>query len=975
MSAELVKRESDGNGPSTDTPDAQDVKSKYALPVGMTISDEGFTWFSEFSKGSALFNGKGTLREAVQTDFTKIFTELGGPLQFLHLMLVNKMSPDVVTEKISKLQLSSAAIADRVAMFSRKLEADFKRDETWDRATSIYSNYTGDNAAVFQVHLADFSFCIDSSSKGPTYMRVALQLLDEYLLNGFITKLEPLRVWVPNNHNAGQPFQLCFVKGAARAHTLQALMLVFYLFNIDIATHLPKLYSSLHTIYACVPVLNPTYETVVLKNAQLAQRGAIKKPMDVFAWVGVIKKLDGLDSKDLMAKWNAEYATKDFKLTGSKRTAIMNLLNAPSHGASVILNQVGRLGSDNASISEDGLADKRLFPGHTWKQFQLPVWTGLLKVTTASFNLMCDMLVNQFDSRPVGIRQRMSKSVLEEFSQLAAMTTSIVSILETEYAIPSEVIQKNLVDKVCSDDAGCIAELQSHLHEKQANFSVLDVQFLADLVRDHRQHSDAHVLATSGQTPDTIRVVANELEQREWDLVLSKLNHDKNLIDIHQRKCQDLAAAHFHAARDHARRRHELGRSAAEVWMATNCSIYVTSTVMEAHTNITESLQKFARHLSVSPEKVLVVPWTNFAAPMLFSATEQKVISEITGLCVSCNVASIGLVFTPTYAARSGTVFQLENNILEKLSKQNLNTDKSFVLCFSHRVDQREKHRSLISPGRIATSSLGTDEHLSIFSNTPLFKRPVVDDAVPVRGRDMIVDTNLDEDAPPSSTDADTSVKPPEKVFQIGNDAAAKVLQSILTDVQLNARGGILLVDTSNRTNDLARAFVDIFPKLGTPAQLVIFTNNDRADWCRQNFLDHVKDKFLSGDLQITGRTPLPEQAPATSEVALPELTICSTRGNGSACKLVVPTGVHKDWHDNERFGADFAQWVKDAQDTGLVATTADVVGSAPDRQPDESSTPPPKRRRTTDPTPAKVTSAPELPVPPFLFRLLQPWT
>ena len=109
-------------------------------------------------------------------------------------------------------------------------------------------------------------------------------------------------------------------------------MLVFYLFNIDIATHLPKLYSSLHTIYACVPVLNPTYETVVLKNAQLAQRGAIRKPMDVFAWVGVIRKLDGLDSKDLMAKWNAEYATKDFKLTGNKRMAIMNLLDAPSHG-------------------------------------------------------------------------------------------------------------------------------------------------------------------------------------------------------------------------------------------------------------------------------------------------------------------------------------------------------------------------------------------------------------------------------------------------------------------------------------------------------------------------------------------------------------------------------------------------------------------------------------------------------------------
>ena len=373
--------------------------------------------------------------------------------------------------------------------------------------------------------------------------------------------------------------------------------------------------------------------------------------------------------------------------------------------------------------------------------------------------------------------------------------------------------------------------------------------------------------------------------------------------------------------------------------------------------------------MSVSPDNVLVVPWANFTAPMLFSASEQKVISEITGLCVSRNLASIGLVFTPTYAARSGTVYQLENNIQTKLSQQNLNTDKGFVLCFSHKIDQRERYRALISPGRIATSTSATDEHLSVFSNSPLFKRPVVDDAVPVRARDMILDTNLDEDAPPTSTDADTSVKPPEKVFQIGSDASAKVLQSILTDVQLNSRGGILLVDTSNRTNDLARAFVDIFPRLGIPIQLALFTNKDRADWCRHNMLDHVKVKFLSGDLSITGRTPLPEEAPCTSEVAPPALTICSTKGTGSACKLVVPTGVHTDWHENERFGADFATWVQEAQHAGLVATPTDVV-AAPDRQPDESSTPPSKRRRVADPTPSKVTSAPELPVPFFVSSL-----
>ena len=46
------------------------------------------------------------------------------------------------------------------------------------------------------------------------------------------------------------------------------------------------------------------------------------------------------------------------------------------------------------------------------------------------------------------------------------------------------------MDRLLSDDSMVLVELQSHLHEKQARFSVFDVSFLADMVRKHRDTVD-----------------------------------------------------------------------------------------------------------------------------------------------------------------------------------------------------------------------------------------------------------------------------------------------------------------------------------------------------------------------------------------------------------------------------------------------------------------------------------------------------
>lgn len=258
---------------------------------------------------------------------------------------------------------------------------------------------------------------------------------------------------------------------------------------------------------------------------------------------------------------------------------------------------------------------------------------------------------------------------------------------------------------------------------------------------------------------------------------------------------------------------------------------------------------------------------------------------------------------------------------------------------------------------------------MEIVANTPLLKRPVVDGAEPLRARDMVVDVCMDEDAPPMYTDADTAVKPAEKAFQLGQDACAKVLRSITSDLAVSTRYGIIIVDIGNRTNDLGRAFINEYMRMSFPVTFLSFINEERVEWVMQNTIDHTKEKFLNGDLPIPGHTPLASTAETVENLPHPALTTCSWSGSGPTSKMVIPEKIKNDWQENPRFGQSFKDWVDAAKKDGFVAfdkgETEDSV--------DPPGTPIPKRRRTTlgqspDPavSPAKPSPAPacDLPVP-----------
>ena len=272
---------------------------------------------------------------------------------------------------------------------------------------------------------------------------------------------------------------------------------------------------------------------------------------------------------------------------------------------------------------------------------------------------------------------------------MAALATSLSNILSTEYALSDDTIKKQLLDRLVSDDALAIVELQGHLHEKQSAFTILDVSFLADAIRQHREATDSMVLAKAGLTPQIISIPAGELEKKEWDLVLEKLNHDKKQVEIHQCKCEDLRTQQFHVKREHARKRHVLGRTAANAFIGHRMKYCVMDTLMQANKELDNAINDMANKHALQPKQILCIAWANFSAPQLYNATEQKLVAEITGLCLNRVPPGIGLVFMPVHASKSGTLWKLEHSVHERLASNNINVDRNFVLCYSHRPDAR----------------------------------------------------------------------------------------------------------------------------------------------------------------------------------------------------------------------------------------------------------------------------------------------
>ena len=127
-------------------------------------------------------------------------------------------------------------------------------------------------------------------------------------------------VCLPTYVLEGAAFQFYYVKGAARCFA-----------------------SITGGLTSVCPLVNPDLETIALRNAQLGQRGAIRKALDNFSWVVVFKKLmdvAGGPSDKIIKTWSDEYGAP--RHVTQARVAIMNLIT----GVDAMLACLARVGTE-----------------------------------------------------------------------------------------------------------------------------------------------------------------------------------------------------------------------------------------------------------------------------------------------------------------------------------------------------------------------------------------------------------------------------------------------------------------------------------------------------------------------------------------------------------------------------------------------------------------------------------------------------
>ena len=191
------------------------------------------------------------------------------------------------------------------------------------------------------VHVAALGFDKLCSMKPPPGQSHSLELLEQYLIDGFDTTgaetgpllvlqhaLAPMNLpdlW--NDKIAGQalpPFSLGYLKGMARSSTLMFLLHRFFCMKINIATDWPHLWKSVLAIHVH-HVKQKSRMEECLQNMKMSVRGSLRKPNNTLQCVVMIQQLQSMgattDYMSFVRRWNTMAATSH-QIVGKRLTTL-----------------------------------------------------------------------------------------------------------------------------------------------------------------------------------------------------------------------------------------------------------------------------------------------------------------------------------------------------------------------------------------------------------------------------------------------------------------------------------------------------------------------------------------------------------------------------------------------------------------------------------------------------------------------------
>lgn len=205
----------------------------------------------------------------------------------------------------------------------------------------------------------------------------------------------------------------------------------------------------------------------------------------------------------------------------------------------------------------------------------------------------------------------------------------------------------------------------------------------------------------------------------------------------------------------------------------------------------------------------VVVSILNWSAICRVNNDRQQAQSKLMGIVLNqdAGVRQLDVCILPQFTYHRGQLFLAEHMCLKNLSSASLNVDKTMILPYASRLDQRDS-RPLVYHGRIVTS-LGLKEKEWAFKNAALVRNQRTEPADQVAAANMLVVEDIQPDALPSSTTAEGLVQGARKFEQIGASGYRRILEAALDGVTIPSKGGIIVVDNSLSVGDSFDAVVE----------------------------------------------------------------------------------------------------------------------------------------------------------------------
>lgn len=395
-------------------------------------------------------------------------------------------------------------------------------------ADSVEASDNTVNATVWS-----FGFDIGSSTKPPPFAITCRQLASEMDKDGFITSSEPMRAFIRDS-STDTVFQLLgHVKGMARFAVLMAPLV--WLWKLTPAQKVIDVFPLLFQTARVIRVVIESHSTVTavaLRNAQLSQRGSIRKAHDSITWVAKLNMLrdKSQDPSNVIKTYNLS-ASSNAQLNGMKRVAVLALMSVSKEALDVILDCVSLLGFDHCPWIDEAWSFKKAMPGFM-PRLSTELWSRRLTITEASFLLMVKWQSNMQKKKLPQMRRKADRAAMEEAASVCALVQSLYKEMLSEYPVKPEDLETNFMQPfLLGKDSNLLVALQGLLHTKPASSLCELLPVFEELVHNHVQKSDISLTGVS-----KTELINAEIEETEFKLFEKKFSSDIDTRFVHMHK-------------------------------------------------------------------------------------------------------------------------------------------------------------------------------------------------------------------------------------------------------------------------------------------------------------------------------------------------------------------------------------------------------------------------------------------------------